>query len=129
MRTLSLILWLIGIPALCGVVGFAAGGPIFIAPSLQKVDPQAAKVIVGAFGAAYAVSALASAYAAGRALPWVRRSYRIFVVSVVCYVVAFLYVMPVPLDAFSYTVGPIFFLLVGLALWRGWRVIERNVSR
>lgn len=129
LRILSLILWLVGVPALCGAIAFASGGPILIAPSRQKVDPQLAKVLLVVLGLAYAVSALASAYAAGRSLPWVRRSYRAFGVSIVCYVTAFLYIVPIPWDTFSLTVGPLVFLLIGLALWRGWRVIDRNVAR
>lgn len=129
MRTLSLILWLIGIAALGGIFGFALGEPMYIEPSLQRVDPEVAKTLLCFLGGLYAVSALASAYATGRARPWARRSYCIFVFAIISFIVAFLYIAPVPHDVFSLVVGPIFFALVVFALWRGWRVIERNVPR
>jgi len=127
-RTLSLILFLIGVPALLGSLGVAFSEPFYIAPQLRRLDPTVTHYALSGLGLAYALSALASAYGALRRRAWVQSTYKYLGITVVAFLLFFFYIAPVPMDLFTFIVGPIFLLLVAFVYWRGWRVIRADAT-
>jgi hypothetical protein len=123
MRTLSTILLLLGMTALAGAVTFALNEPMYVAPSLRKIDPQLSKIILVLLMFCYALSALTSAYATWNTRVWAKQAYRVFSICIVVYMVSFLYIAPVPKDLFTLIGGAIFFGFLWWGLRKGWKVI------
>ena len=128
MRLLVTVLVLIGVSALFGSLGLLSSKPIYVAPSLQKLDPTTSQRIMLFLSFPYAMAALLAAYAAWGRREWALRGYAAFAVFGLLLAGFFLYIAPVPKDAFSLVLGLVFFGLVGWALWKGWRTMESVIK-
>jgi hypothetical protein len=124
MRILVTVLVFIGVSALCGSMGLLSSEPFYIAPSLQKLDPKTTHRIMLFLGFLYSMAALLAAYAAWGRREWALRVYVAFAVFGPLLAGFFLYIAPLPKDAFSLVPALVFFGLMGWALWRGWRTMQ-----
>jgi hypothetical protein len=124
MRTLVIVLVFIGVSALFGSLGLLSSEPMYIAPSLQKLDPATSHRIMLILSFPYSMAALLAAYAASGRRQWALRVYAAFAVFGLLLAGFFLYIAPVPKDAFSLVLGLVFFGLIGWALWKGWRTMH-----
>ena len=123
MRILALILTLVGVSALGGSIGLVRGEPMYIAPELQKLHPLIAYRVLVLLTFPYSVLALLTGYAVWRRYRWATRTYALFAGFAVVLILFFLYIAPIPVDAFSLIVGPLFLALAGWGLWKGWKVL------
>jgi hypothetical protein len=128
MRILVTVLVFIGASALFGSLGLLSSEPIYIAPSLQKLDPTTSHRIMLFLSFPYAMAALLAAYAAWGRREWALRVYAAFAVFGLLLSGFFLYIAPVPKDAFSLVLGLVFFGLFGWALRKGWRTIQSELK-
>jgi O-antigen/teichoic acid export membrane protein len=128
MRLLVTVLVLIGVSALFGSLGLLSSEPFYIAPSLQKLDPTTSHRIILFLSFPYSMAALLAAYAAWGRREWAPRAYVAFAVFGLLLAGFFLYIAPVPKDAFSLVLGLVFFVLIGWALWKGWRTMESELK-
>jgi hypothetical protein len=128
MRILVTVLVFIGVSALFGSMGLLSSEPIYIAPSLQKLDPATSHRIMLFLSFPYSMAALLAAYAAWGRRPWALRVYAAFAVFGLLLAGFFLYIAPVPKDAFSLVLGLVFFGLMGWALRKGWRTMQSTLK-
>jgi hypothetical protein len=128
MRVLVTVLVFIGVSALFGSLGLLSGEPVYIAPPLQKLDPTTSHRIMLLLSFPYSMAALLAAYAAWGRREWARRVYAAFAVFGLLLAGFFLYIAPVPKDAFSLVLGLVFFGLIGWALWKGWRTMQSGLK-
>lgn len=129
MRLLISILALVGISALGGSIVLLQSEPIYIAPSLQRLDPEATRWILVVLAFFYSAFALVAAYASWRRASWAHGAYAAFAMAAVLFMAFFLYIAPIPLDTFSLIVGPVFFALLGWGLWKGRSVLAAELRR
>ena len=120
-RTLALILTLLGISAVGGMLGFPLREGIYIAPSLQRVDPAVAKWLIFSAGVFYCASTLLAAYSLWTLRSWAPRAYVGFGLSLFAFCAVTGFILPVPTDIF---VALLFFGVLMAALLKGWRVIK-----
>jgi hypothetical protein len=128
MRLLILLLTVIGISALGGSVGLLVGDPMYIAPSLRKIDPLMAHRVLILLAFTYSFAALLTALAAKQRRTWARSAYDAFAISASLLVGFFLYVAPIPRDLFSVATGIAFFTLLGWGLWKGRQVLDAGIQ-
>ena len=105
------------------------GQPIYIAPSLQKVDPATTHRVLLVLSFLYSISALLAAYGAWRRSNWCRSVYAVFAGTATAFLLFFFYIAPIPKDALSFIGGPIFLGLLGWGLWKGWHVISAELNK
>ena len=120
-RTLALILTLVGISALGGTVVAPWGQPLRVAPQLLYGDPQVAGWLIFSAATLYSAAALVCAYALWRMVSWAPAAYGYFVASIVLYMALFLFIVRIPAPL---SLGLLFFGLFGAALYWGWRVVR-----
>jgi hypothetical protein len=120
-RTLVLVLTLIGVTAFLGILLAPWGRPLPIAPQLLHADPQAAALLIFSAGALYALTTLVCAFALWRMASWGRTSYACFVGSLLLFVALFLYIVRIPAP-----LGLVlaFFALLFVGLYWGWCVVR-----
>lgn len=121
-RTLALILTLIGVSAVGGISLTPWGRPLPVAPELLHADPLVASWLISSAATIYCIVTLTCAYALWRMTYWAPAAYGCFVASIVLYMGIFLFIVRIP--------GPIgigiaFFGLLGAGLYWGWRVVRR----
>ena len=129
MRLLISILVLIGVSSLAGSFGLLLGEPMYVAPSLQKLDPGVAHWALVVMAFTYSMSAWVAAYASWSRSLWALGAYAAFAGSAILFAAFFLYIAPIPVDAFSFIAGPIFFGVVGWGLWKGRQVLATELQR
>jgi hypothetical protein len=120
-RTLALVLTLIGISALGGVLLAPWGQPLPVAPQLLHADPRVAGWLILSAATIYCLATLICAYALWRMASWAPAAYGYFVVSIVLYMTLFSYIVRVPTPV---GLGLAFFALLGAGLYWGWRVVK-----
>jgi hypothetical protein len=120
-RTLALVLTLIGISALGGVLFIPWGQPFPVAPELLHADPLVASWLIFSAATIYCLAALTCAYALWRMTSWAPAAYGCFVASIVLYIALFLYIVRVPSPI---GIGLTFFGLLGAGLYWGWHVVR-----
>ena len=128
MRLLILLLTLIGISALGGSIGLLLGEPMYVAPSLRRLDPLVTHRLLLLLAFTYTLAALLTAFAAKQRRAWAKSAYTAFALSAVLLVVFFLYIAPIPRDAFSLVTGLPIFLLLGWGLWKGRKVLDAGIQ-
>jgi hypothetical protein len=129
MKLLVLVLTFIGISALGGAIGMLDASPMFIAPALQRMDPASTQGTLLVLSFLYAMSALVAAYGAWRRATWTLGAYAAFATLAAAFLVFFLYIAPVPKDAFFFTAGPGFLGLAGWGFWKGWATLKAELKR
>lgn len=120
-RTLALILTLIGISALGGILLAPWGQPLPVAPQFLLGDPHVASWLIFSAGTIYSAATLVCAYALWRMVSWAPAAYGCFVASIVLYMALFLFLVRIPTPI---GLGLAFFGLFGAALYWGWRVVR-----
>jgi hypothetical protein len=128
MRLLVIVLVFIGVSALFGSLGLLFSEPFYIAPSLRKLDPVTGHRIMLFLSFPYSMTALLAAYAAWLRREWALRAYVAFAALGLLLAGFFLYIAPVPKDAFSLVPVLVFFGLSGWALWKGWRTMQSGLE-
>ena len=119
-RTLALVLGLIGISALGGVLFIPWGQPLPVAPELLHADPLMASWLIFSAATIYCLVTLTCAYALWRMASWAPTAYACFVASIALYMGLFLYIVQVPTPL---GLGVAFFGLLAAGLYWGWRVV------
>jgi hypothetical protein len=125
-RTLALVLGIVGASALAGVLFAPLARPLPVAPQLLSTDPNTAALLIFSSSALYAVAALVCASALWRMASWGPASYDCFVASIFLQMGVFLYVVRIPMPI---GIGLAFFALLGAGLYWGWYIVRTAYAR
>lgn len=124
-RTLALILTLIGVSAAGGILLAPWGRPLPVAPELLHADPLIASWLITSTATIYCLATLTCAYALWRMASWAPAAYGCFVASIVLYMGLLLYIVRIPSPI---GIGIAFFGLLGAGLYWGWRVVRSTYA-